>query len=67
VSFDANTADDIQIVVSDITGRVVYQNIYSGLNGRFLQEIDLSMVQKGIYIVEIVSGNSRTNSKLIKQ
>ncbi len=67
VSFDANSMDDIQVNVTDLTGRKVFKNNFGSTIGHFSQEIDLSNIQKGIYLVEIISGQSRANSKLIKQ
>ncbi len=67
VSFDANSMDDIQVYVTDLTGRKVFENNFGSTIGHFSQEIDLSNVQKGIYLVEIISGQSKANSKLIKQ
>ena len=67
VNLETNSMEDVQISITDLMGRVVYQNSFASQPGHFSQEVDLTNVQKGIYLVEITSGKSRANSKLIKQ
>jgi len=67
VNLETNSLDDVQITITDLMGRVVFKNTFASQPGHFSQEVDLTNVQKGIYLVEITSGKSRANSKLIKQ
>ncbi len=67
VNFETASQDDVQVKVTDLLGRVVYQNIFAYQSGHFSQEVDLSKAQKGLYLVEILSGNTKANSRIIKQ
>jgi hypothetical protein len=50
--------------ITDMTGKVVLQKMLTGSNS---EKIDISEIQKGLYIVTIVSNKSIFNKKLIVQ
>ncbi|HNW89274.1 MAG TPA: T9SS type A sorting domain-containing protein [Bacteroidales bacterium] len=67
INFESTSLNEVQINITDLTGRVVYNNTFGATAGHFSQEIDMSSVKKGLYLVQIISGNSKMNTKLIKQ
>ncbi|HOY32477.1 MAG TPA: T9SS type A sorting domain-containing protein [Bacteroidales bacterium] len=67
VNFETTSPEAVQINIADLTGRIVFESKFPSQGQRFSQEIDLGNVQKGIYLVEIIAGKSRGNSRLIKQ
>ncbi|MCZ2443375.1 MAG: T9SS type A sorting domain-containing protein [Flavobacteriales bacterium] len=56
---------DIEINLIDITGKVVMQTSVSNPSGFFNHTIDLSMLSKGMYWVELRSGGFRRTEKII--
>ncbi len=67
LQFDTDIQDAVQISISDMSGRQVYKNAFVSLTGHVSEEIDLSLLQKGIYIVQIQAGATQANSKVIIQ
>jgi acetyl esterase/lipase len=49
-----------RMLVSDVFGRIIYEN--HNLNG--LQKIEINILQAGIYLVSIISGNKRISKKV---
>jgi predicted nucleic acid-binding Zn-ribbon protein len=68
VSYDLQKETNIDILVSDISGKVVYKVALDDLNN--LQTINLSDVQNGIYFVQLVNKDSKlfwTNKVIISK
>jgi len=59
-----NNSNDAIISIKDLYGKVVYKNIYSGDHDYF-EEIDLSEIKKGIYIIAIEGKNKKLSQLLI--
>ncbi len=64
VKFLSDTSNTIDINVHDISGRQVYKKSFAN-NGTFNQNIDLNDVQKGIYLVSIIDGDTKTVKRII--
>jgi uncharacterized protein YjdB len=58
-----NNSKGFRITIKDLSGKMVYENIFSS-ELDFLQEINISTMQKGIYIVA-VEDNTRSMSQPI--
>ena len=58
--------EDISIDVFDIRGRNVYSNSYKN-NGLFNENIQLSSLDAGVYLVSIKDGQNQITKKIIKE
>lgn len=64
IQFPSDSVSRVQIAVHDILGKKVYSNSFDPTS-YFNQNIQLSNVSSGIYMVTIVDGNRRTVKKMI--
>lgn len=58
---------DAQLIVRDLTGRVVWQQQYKDIDNSFYQQLDMSAYPKGIYIAELRADGERVTRKLVLQ
>ncbi len=62
-----NRAEAINIMVSDLTGRTVVQNeLIETKNETIAHSVDLSLLQKGMYIIHVVIGEEKHSIKINK-
>jgi hypothetical protein len=54
-----------QLMLYDIRGRVVYEDIISKGNGTIRGQIDTSAFARGVYILKINQGNTSTQKKVV--
>ena len=66
VELQSNQNNDIKISIYDVRGRIIFEQRYAN-SLRFEQTIDLSLVDSGIYIMEISDGKNKINRRIIKQ
>jgi len=64
VSYTSNMENVITIKLIDITGRTISSNEYNAANGLNNYTLDLSSLNKGLYIVELTSGSNVIVKKL---
>jgi hypothetical protein len=64
ICFDELMKDPIRIAVSDVGGRIVYTQVFEALQ---LVIIPLEQLKKGIYTLNITSGEKHHISSVIKQ
>ncbi|RAR72630.1 zinc-dependent metalloprotease [Flavobacterium aciduliphilum] len=64
VKFDSTSEKDITVSIFDIRGREVFNKSYQN-NGVFDQDINLSQVESGVYMVNIVDGGKKMVKKLV--
>jgi hypothetical protein len=64
VKFTSSSTNDIKINVHDMRGRQVYEKSFSN-TGVFNQNINLSKVEAGIYLVSIVDGAKKTVKRIV--
>lgn len=57
----------LDLIISDMTGRLVYKGLLMNYHGKVNEEIDISFLQKGIYLMKISAEDSYINSKVIIQ
>ncbi len=68
IRFQAKANEQITLILSSVTGQVVYQSGYkTGSSGRQLQEIPVTGLPEGIYIVKVLlHGESRLKCGVVK-
>ncbi len=55
------------IRVLDVFGKVYYQKSLFNPNSQFTETLDFRQYQKGIYLIQVISGNKQKSTKLIVQ
>ncbi|MGB1242476.1 MAG: T9SS type A sorting domain-containing protein [Chitinophagales bacterium] len=65
VTFEGKHIGAVELTIFDITGRQVFTN--SGYKKQLIyhEEIDISDLKSGVYIVEIISGDKRYSQQLV--
>lgn len=66
IQLQSNSSNDITVGVYDIRGRQIFDQMY-GNNGSFNQEINLSNVQPGVYLVTVSDGVAKQTKKIVIQ
>ena len=64
LEFDVPTSSSATVRVLDMRGRVVKQRTDNQLNGRYDEQWDLSNLARGMYMIEIESGEMRAQRRL---
>lgn len=67
ISCISGIKNNCTLSVKNALGQVVYLNSIKEMQGAFTREIDLSSHPKGIYFVEITSGNEKATEKVVLQ
>ena len=68
VQFQLNGVNkDVDLVVSDVLGKVVYTQQMKNFNGTYNQPIDLSRQANGIYILHLRVGSDVISRKIVLQ
>ena len=67
LTFQSNDNGQYNIFIYNITGQVLYQNIYKAIKGENLLEINTSEFEKGVYILQLSSPSKQTKSLLINK
>jgi hypothetical protein len=53
--------------VTDLNGKEVYAETFSGYSGRFEKEIKSANLSAGTYIVDIQAGNEKETTRVVMQ
>ena len=64
VKFRSENLGDVDITVYDILGRVVSGHTYKSQQNSFEEQMDLSQVSKGMYILRVKRGNKISSQKI---
>lgn len=67
LAFDLITEANVNIMVADMLGKVVYEENIGNYSGSYNKQLDLTHLQKGIYLVNLQVGNERINKRIIIQ
>ena len=67
VTFTTDETQDIRLVISNTIGQSISERKIENFNGAFNEEIDLSELSKGVYVVTIETNNGSHNSKVVVQ
>jgi hypothetical protein len=65
VSFDATTAENLQLVLTDVTGRVLFTRNYTATVGNNEIPFELSGYASGVYMLRVQRGNSVQTTKIV--
>lgn len=65
ISLNTDIQEDIQLVVTDLSGREVYARVYGTSGGEFVTDVDLRGMAGGTYILKLVSGKYSSIHKVI--
>ena len=66
IQFNSNSGNEIKINVHDIRGREIYSKSYTN-NGLFNENLQLSNVQSGVYLVTVQDGSKKEVKKVVVQ
>jgi hypothetical protein len=64
IQFNSNSGNEIKVNVHDMRGREIFNKTYSN-NGFFNEELQLSNVQSGVYLVNVQDGNRKEVKKIV--
>jgi len=67
ISFNMIAMAEINITVLDITGRIVFQKNEGEFNGKFERLINLSDLNKGMYLFNLQVGTQQINKRFVIQ
>ncbi len=65
LSFKLDSEKPVGIRIVDVQGKVVYSEMVSDFNGKYLNSIDISDKGEGIYFVQIVQDKKTSSSKIV--
>jgi hypothetical protein len=66
VEFESSGNEDVKISIISLSGQIVFSKNYKGSDGRLSEKIDLIHLQKGFYIVSVLSQGVQKTQKFIK-
>lgn len=58
-------SEKASVTVKDILGKTIYSSVISNNSGMFKERIDLNPLKKGIYFIQVISGESTATRKII--
>lgn len=64
IQFNSNSGNEIKVLVHDIRGRQIFERSYNNL-GLFNENINLSNVQSGVYMVTVLDGAQKQVKKIV--
>jgi hypothetical protein len=65
VKYAVDVDSDVQFTITDLTGRVVYNNNVTVPAGKQTQAIDVSRLGGGYYLLILQTGNERVVKKFV--
>lgn len=67
LQFNAFNKSDVNIYITDVTGRVVYSEMIQNAHGQTRHAMDLSELSKGVYFVNVgYEGSTYTNRMIVR-
>ena len=64
VQFDSTSSNEIGISVHDMRGRLILNNTYTN-TGLFSQNVELTNVQAGVYLVTVQDGDKKVVKRIV--
>jgi len=65
INFEPLHPADLQLNITDVTGRLVYEKALYRVSGNYSMQLDLGFQQTGIYLLEITGNGESIKRKLI--
>jgi len=59
--------ESVEFILYNVMGQMVYEKNISEQGGLINQQIDLSLLSEGIYLLKVNEGNTYFTKKIIKQ
>ncbi len=67
VSFETAGSEGAVLIITDLSGKIVQQINATDLNGRFNDQLDISSLARGTYMLRIESGEMATVRRIVKE
>ena len=67
VTFTSEDVQNLEVRIINVIGEVVYTENLNEFVGEYTKQVDLATYTKGVYFLEITTGNGVVNKKLILQ
>lgn len=67
LSFDLSNTQNMNISLTDLTGKEVFSEKVENLKGSFSRDIDVSLFNKGIYFLKLISSEGNITQKIVLQ
>ncbi len=64
-TFDSEIDGQVQVYVTDVTGKTLQQLQWTATAGKQRQTLDVSQFASGIYMLHMISGNERISQKFV--
>jgi len=65
VSLNVDGTKEISLIIKDVIGKIIWRFDAGNVSGNFQKKIDLSSMAKGLYFLEVSSGNPLITRKII--
>lgn len=60
-----DTNEEIEVMLNDMTGKLVFHGLFPGIHGINLKQIDLTGCDKGSYLITIQKGNNLLSGNIV--
>jgi hypothetical protein len=67
LTFDMISQANVLLQISDLLGKTVYEERLGNYNGTYNRQLNLSELNKGVYLLSIQVGDERINKRIILQ
>jgi len=67
INYDLSTDQDVEILVRDVSGKLLYRMETAGTSGENERLINLSKYKRGLYLLQLKSGEQNVTRKVVKQ
>jgi hypothetical protein len=65
VQYSQNGQGDVEFVMNDLTGKTVWANSLQNVNSNGIQQIDVSGLPAGIYLISVITETGKSVSKIV--
>ena len=66
INYDLSTDQDVEILVRDLSGKLLYRKQIAGVEGENEGQLNLSTYTKGLYLLQLKSGERNVTRKVVK-
>ena len=67
VTYNSNITENVQLIVTDVNGKVLIDQQIKDFDGRYEQILDLSKYSEGVYFLNILQADQVHNEKIVLQ